>query len=178
MEGNTLGERCAHDNTAHAGRSLEMLLSALSPAGVQLSVDLRHFGGGGRRCRRGVVVVVVVAGRHRLLNELFELLHLNSKWAAAGSSVKLGPSWLQIAARSRIKPRCFPLRDSPALDASLTRDSSFVPLVARAFEGQKVKELLSPTFSLAAGLLAKRSREYVLQPSAIWWFLRPSWQSV
>lgn len=86
-----------------------MLLSALSPAGVQLSVDLRHFGGGGRRCRR-VVVVVVVAGRRRLLNELFELLQLNSKWAAAGSSGKLGPSWLQIAARSRIQPRCFLLR--------------------------------------------------------------------
>ena len=43
--GRTLGERSAHDHAAHAGRSIEVLLAALSPAGVEVGVDLRHRGG-------------------------------------------------------------------------------------------------------------------------------------
>ena len=45
----TLGQRRAHDDSAHAGGSLEVSLAALSPAGVQAAVDLRHVGGVGRR---------------------------------------------------------------------------------------------------------------------------------
>jgi len=41
-----LGERSAHDHAAHAGRRREVSLAALSPAGRQVGVDLRHFGGG------------------------------------------------------------------------------------------------------------------------------------
>lgn len=40
----TLGERCAHDHSSHAGGGLEVSLAALSPARVQVAVDLRHFG--------------------------------------------------------------------------------------------------------------------------------------
>lgn len=44
----TLGERCAHDHTAHAGGRGEVSLAALPPAGVQRGVDLGHPGGVGR----------------------------------------------------------------------------------------------------------------------------------
>lgn len=42
----TLGERSAHDDTADGGRRGEVSLAALSPAGRQAGVDLRHFDGG------------------------------------------------------------------------------------------------------------------------------------
>lgn len=52
----TLGQRRAHDHTAHAGRGLEVSLAALSPAGRQVGVDLRHGGGDGRRGSRWVML--------------------------------------------------------------------------------------------------------------------------
>lgn len=45
VQKHTLGEGSAHDHAAHAGRSIEVLLAALSPAGVEVGVDLRHRGG-------------------------------------------------------------------------------------------------------------------------------------
>jgi hypothetical protein len=45
VQKHTLGEGSAHDHAAHAGRSIEVLLAALSPAGVEVRVDLRHRGG-------------------------------------------------------------------------------------------------------------------------------------
>ena len=38
----TLGQWRTHDGPAHAGRSREVSLARLSPAGVQAGVDLRH----------------------------------------------------------------------------------------------------------------------------------------
>lgn len=54
----TLGERRAHDDSPHAAGGLEVSLAALSPAGGQVRVDLRHVAGelsvlrGYRSCRR------------------------------------------------------------------------------------------------------------------------------
>lgn len=53
----TLGERRTHDHTAHAGGGLEVSLAALSPAGVEGGVDLRHCAGPGRRRWVGGAVV-------------------------------------------------------------------------------------------------------------------------
>lgn len=41
----TLGQRRTHDHSPHAAGGLEVSLAALSPAGGQVRVDLRHFGG-------------------------------------------------------------------------------------------------------------------------------------
>jgi hypothetical protein len=62
VQKHTLGEGSAHDHAAHAGRSIEVLLAALSPAGVEVGVDLRHRGGvvDGGGWVVGIVVVVVV----------------------------------------------------------------------------------------------------------------------
>lgn len=48
LAGLTLGQRCAHDDTADAGRSREVSLAALSPAGGQVGVDLGHLVGWAR----------------------------------------------------------------------------------------------------------------------------------
>lgn len=53
----TFGERGAHDGSADAGRSGEVSLASLSPAGVQTRVDFRHFGGDGGCCGEGGIVV-------------------------------------------------------------------------------------------------------------------------
>jgi hypothetical protein len=59
VQKHTLGEGSAHDHAAHAGRSIEVLLAALSPAGVEVGVDLRHRGGvvDGEGFVDGIVVV-------------------------------------------------------------------------------------------------------------------------
>ena len=59
----TLGERRAHDDSANAGRGAEVSLAALSPAGGQVGVDLRHLVGiGGRGC--AVVSTGIGCRRH------------------------------------------------------------------------------------------------------------------
>lgn len=67
----TLGKRCAHDNPANAGWGREVSLAALSPAGAEVGVDLRHFGGGVDEVYCRMKSKDVVAGRSS-----------NSRWAS------------------------------------------------------------------------------------------------